>query len=214
MSIRIMLVDDHQIVREGLRALIDSQPDMKVVAEAEDGRTAVQMIRQQAPEVVVMDVGMPQLNGVEATRQIVEQNPSVRVIALSMHNDRRFVTGMLKAGAAGYLLKNSASDELLQAIHTVTLNQTYLSPAITGIVVEDYVRQAESIETSTLTNREREVLQLLAEGKSTKQIAAYLHVSTKTVATHRQNIMDKLELHSIAELTQYAISSGLITLEE
>ena len=214
MSIRILLADDHQIVREGLRFLIDSQSDMEVVAEAEDGRTAVKLIQEHIPDVAIMDVGMPYLNGIEATRQIVAEMPGVRVIALSMHDDRRFVSGMLRAGASGYLLKNCASEELIQAVHTVVSNQTYLSPAITGIVVEDYVRQAEEDKPPVLTNREREVLQVLAEGLSTEQIAAQLHVSPKTVATHRQNIMDKLDLHSIAELTQYAIKSGLITLEE
>ena len=213
MGIRILLADDHQIVREGLGFLIGAQSDMEVVAEAQDGRMALQLVEEHRPDVAIMDVGMPQLNGVEATRQIATEFPQVKVIALSMHDDRRFVSGMLRAGASGYLLKNCASDELIQAIRTVVANQTYLSPAITGIVVEDYVRQAEEIEPPVLTDREREVLQLLAEGLSTKEIAGRLHVSPKTVATHRQNIMNKLELHSIAELTQYAISAGLITPE-
>lgn len=213
MKIRIVLADDHQIVREGLHALIAAERDLVVVAEAEDGRTAVQLVAEHEPDVVIMDIGMPELNGVDATRQILAHRPGIKVIALSMHSDSRFVTGMLKAGAAGYLLKNCASDELVNAINTVVQHRIYLSPSITGVVIEDYIRQSAAIEEPVLTEREREVLQLLAEGKATREIAQQLHVSAKTVATHRQNIMDKLDLHSVAQLTQYAISQGLVTLQ-
>ncbi len=213
MKIRIVLADDHQIVREGLHALIATERDLVVVAEAEDGRTAVQLVADHEPDVVIMDIGMPELNGVDATRQILAHHPGIKVIALSMHSDSRFVTGMLKAGAAGYLLKNCACDELVNAINTVMQHRIYLSPSITGVVIEDYIRRSAAIEEPVLTQREREVLQLLAEGKATREIAEKLHVSAKTVATHRQNIMDKLDLHSVAQLTQYAISQGLVTLQ-
>ncbi len=213
MKIRIVLADDHQIVREGLHALIATERDLVVVAEAEDGRTAVQLVADHEPDVVIMDIGMPELNGVDATRQILAHHPGIKVIALSMHSDSRFVTGMLKAGAAGYLLKNCACDELVNAINTVMQHRIYLSPSITGVVIEDYIRRSAAIEEPVLTQREREVLQLLAEGKATREIAKKLHVSAKTVATHRQNIMDKLDLHSVAQLTQYAISQGLVTLQ-
>ena len=217
MSIRILLADDHQIVRDGLRALIEQQPDMEVVAEAEEGRTAVQLVQEQSPDVIIIDVGMPDLNGIEATSQIRTMALGVKVIALSMHSDRRYVTGMLRAGASGYLLKDCAFEELVRAVHAVAAGQTYLSPAIPGVVVEDYVRHIEPDDeshSSPLTAREREVLQLLAEGQLSRQIAEHLHVSVKTVETHRQNIMEKLDLHTIADLTKYAIRTGLTSLED
>lgn len=216
MRIRVLLADDHKIVRDGLRALIEQQADIAVVAEAEDGRTAVGLVQDLSPDVVVMDIGMPDLNGIEATRQIIAKTSDVKVIALSMHSDRRFVAGMLGAGASGYLLKDSAFEELADAIRLVFADQTYLSPGITGVVIEDYVHHASAAEDTvlaTLTAREREVLQLLAEGRSTKQIASDLKVSVKTVETHRQNVMKKLNLHSIADLTKYAIREGLTALE-
>lgn len=215
MSIRILLADDHKIVREGIRALLEKQPNMEVVAEAEDGRTAVRLARDLSPDVVVMDIGMPALNGIEATRQIVSELPGVKVVALSMHSNRRFVARMLKAGASGYLLKDCAFEELIRAVRAVAAGQLYLSPEITGVVVENYVRHLQEIDLapSDLTPREREVLQLLAEGKSIKQIASTLHVSVKTVGTHRQHLMQKLDIHSTAELTKYAIRAGLTSLE-
>ena len=216
MSIRILLADDHKIVREGLGALIDQQSGMEVVAQAEDGRTAVELARKLSPDVVIMDIGMPELNGVEATRQILAMVSGVRVIALSMHSDRRFVGEMLRAGASGYLLKDCAFEELDRAVRTVISNRIYLSPGITGVVVEDYLHPARSRDkgaSSLLTSREREVLQLLAEGKSTKQIAFDLKLSGKTIETHRQRIMKKLKLHAIADLTKYAIRTGLTSLQ-
>jgi len=214
-TIKILLADDHQIVREGLNAILAKHPDLKVVGEAADGRTAVRLARDLAPDVVIIDIGMPDLNGIEATRQIVAEVPGVKVIALSMHADKQFVSGMLKAGAAGYLLKYCASEELLQAIQTVRANRVYLSPDLVGLVVEDYVQQLEGRDASAfkvLTPREREVLQLLAEGRTTREIAARLHVSVKTIEVHRKQMMDKLGLQSLAELIKYAIREGLTSL--
>lgn len=216
MSIRIIIADDHQIVRQGLSTLLAKEPDMEVVAEAENGRKVVQMAKELSPHIVIMDVNMPDLNGIEATRQILHASPAVKVIALSMHTDRRFVVNMLKAGACGYLLKDCAFEELAHAIRLVMANKTYLSPGVSDIVIKDYVRGLStpgSSAFSVLTAREREVLQLMAEGKTTSQIAEHLHISVKTVETHRQQVMHKLGIHSIAELTKYAIREGLTSLE-
>ncbi|MBM4273774.1 MAG: response regulator transcription factor [Deltaproteobacteria bacterium] len=212
MKVKILLADDHQIVREGLNSILSKRPDMQVVGEAEDGRTAVRLARELAPHVVIIDIGMPELNGIEATRQIVAEVPGVKVIALSMHSDKRFVSGMLKAGASGFLLKYCASEELIRAIQTVRANRVYLSPEITGIVVEDYKQKLEEDEASAykiLSPREREVLQLLAEGKTTRQIAEALHVTVKTIEVHRKQMMDKLGLGSFADLIKFAIREGL-----
>ncbi|UCH43520.1 MAG: response regulator transcription factor [Dehalococcoidales bacterium] len=217
MSIRILLAEDHKMVREGLRGLLESQPDMEVVAEAGDGRAAMQLVQETSPDVVVMDVVMPDLNGIEATRQVVVRSPGVKVVALSMYSDTRFITGMLSAGASGYVLKDCAIEELVQAIHTVAENQTYLSPGITQIVVRDYIDHLDKMRPSAfslLTAREREVLQLLAEGMTMKEIAYQLDLGVKTVETHRQQIMEKLDTHSIAELTKYAIREGLTSLDK
>ncbi|MHC4362839.1 MAG: response regulator [Planctomycetota bacterium] len=216
MSTRILLVDDHKITRQGLRSLLENQGDMEVIAEAEEGRTAVRLVREIVPDVVIMDVSMPDLNGMEAARQIVADCPGVKIIALSMHSDALFVTEMLKSGASGYLLKDCAFEELALAIRTVSDEKTYLSPSISGVVVNDYVHllsKGESVDTEVLSSREREVLQLLAEGKSTKQMALRLHISVKTVETHRRQIMEKLDIHSVAELTKYAIRKGFTSLE-
>ena len=214
---RILLADDHRIVRQGLRSLLEAEADFEVVAEAENGRQAIEMAEELAPDVVVMDVGMPEMNGVEATRRVVVNNPQVKVVALSMHSDRRFVAEMLKAGAAGYLLKDGAFEELVGAIRTVAAGRTYLSPRIADVVVEGYLRNqaapSEPTAYAKLSPREREVLQLLAEGKATKEAAAALHLSVKTVETHRRQIMEKLNLYSVAELTKYAIREGLTSLE-
>jgi len=216
MGIRIILADDHKITRQGLRSLLEAIADMEVVAEAENGRGAVELAKQFSPDVIIMDVSMPDLNGVEATRQILADNPAVRVVALSMHSDTLFVSEMLKSGAGGYLLKDCAFEELEQAIRTVMQGKSYLSPSISGVVVEDYLHRLGREEVSALqvlTDREREVLQLMAEGQSTKQIALKLHISAKTVETHRRQIMNKLDLHTVAELTKYAIRKGLTALE-
>ncbi len=217
MAISILIADDHKIVREGLIALLSQHPQMQVVGEAENGRQAVQLAASLRPQVVIIDIGMPELNGIEATRQIVAEVPGAKVIALSMHSDKRFVKGMLKAGAAGYLLKYCASEELVSAIQMVMANRVYLSHDITGIVVEDYVQKLADSDASafqTLTPREREVLQLLAEGHSTRQIADTLHVSVKTIEVHRKQLMDKLGLASLADLVKYAIREGLTSIEQ
>ena len=216
MSLRILLADDHRIMREGLRSLLEKQPDTEVIAEAENGRTTVQMSRRFKPDVVLMDIIMPDLNGIDATRQILAELPDIKVIALSMHADKKFVVEMLGAGASGYLLKDTAFEELGKALHTVVNNRTYLSPKIAGLMAEDYSPSSatkDSLVAPVLTNREREVIQLLAEGKTTKQIASLLNVSVKTVETHRKKIMDKLGTNSVAELTKYAIREGLTSLD-
>jgi len=213
---RIFLADDHKIMREGLRALLEKQDGIEVVAEAEDGRTAVRLVRELLPDVVIMDVSMPDLNGIEATRQIVAQSPHVKVLALSMHSHKRFVEEMLRAGASGYLVKDCDIEELVSAIRAVMVNQVYLSPRVAAPIIEDYVSTSPAAGTSApsvLTPREREVLQLLAEGKRTKDVASTLHVSVKTVETHRRQIMRKLDIHSLAELVKYALREGLTSPE-
>ena len=217
MSIRVLIADDHKIMLAGLRSLLEKQTDFDVVGEADNGRLAVKMAHEKKPDVVVMDVSMPDLNGIEATMQICESLPETRVIALSMHSDKRFVMGMLRAGASGYLLKDCASQELANAILQVATGKKYLSPEITGVVLGDILQGESSGEVATATSqlspREREVLQLIAEGWSTKQIASHLYVSVKTIETHRRQIMKKLDLHSIADLTKYAIREGLTSIE-
>ena len=216
MSVRIILADDHKIMREGLRALLAKQKEIEVIAEADSGRGVIELCSQLHPDVVVIDISMPDLNGIDAARQITRQAPDIKVIALSMHSDKKYVKEMLAAGASGYLLKDAAFEELGMAIATVLKNKTYLSPQITDTVVKDYVNENvphNSIASMALSAREREVLQLIAEGKSTRDVAATLYVSVKTVETHRKQIMDKLGLNSIAELTKYAIREGLTSVE-
>jgi DNA-binding NarL/FixJ family response regulator len=216
--LRVLLADDHKIVRDGLRALLEGQPSMQVIGEAEDGRTACDMASSLRPDVVVMDIAMPDLNGIDATRRIMSDSPNVRVIALSMHTDRRFVSEMLKAGASGYLVKDAAFEELTGAIQTVTQGRVYLSEGIAGVVVQDYVRhlgggEVEVSPVAKLSPREREVLQLAAEGNSTKEIASHLGLSVKTVETHRRQIMDKLGIYNLAGLIKFAIREGLTSLD-
>ena len=211
---RVLLADDHKILRQGLRTLLEREKDIQIVGEADNGRSSVKLSGELAPDVVVMDVAMPDLNGIDATRRITEAEPRTRVLALSMHSDGRYVKGMLQAGARGYILKDCAAEELTHAIRTVMAGQVYVSPGVTGAIVNDYVRQLSAADgPATLTPREREVLQLLAEGGSTANIAAGLHLSVKTIETHRKHIMDKLGLRSIAELTKYAIREGITTVE-
>lgn len=213
---RVLLADDHKILRQGLRTLLEQEADIEIVGEADNGRTSVKLAGELAPDVVIMDVAMPDLNGIDATRRITDAEPKARVLALSMHSDGRYVKGMLQAGARGYILKDCAAEELTRAIRTVMADQVYVSPGVTGTIVDDYVRQlaaAKVDESATLTHREREVLQLLAEGGSTAHIADELHLSVKTVETHRKRIMDKLGLRSIAELTKYAIREGITALD-
>jgi two-component system, NarL family, response regulator NreC len=213
--IRILLADDHTVVRKGLRLLLESQTGFQVVAEAGDGRQAVTLAEQAAPDVVVMDVAMPILNGIEAARQIVSKQPHPEVVFLSMHSDESYVLRALKAGARGYLLKDSAEYDLINAVKAVTEGKAYFSPAISKMLVEDYMRQMHErkVEDSyeLLTTREREILQLLAEGKNNKDVANLLNLSLYTVETHRSNIFQKLNLHSGAELILYAIRKGVIS---
>lgn len=216
MDIRIIIADDHQIVRQGLKVLIEKESDMQVVGEAEDGPNTVRMAKELAPDVVIMDIKMPDLNGIEATRQILSEMPNMKIIALSMYPDQRFVMNMLRSGARGYVLKDCAFEELVQAIRMVMANKTYLCPLVTEVVVKDYVNLTPSPSQSSiavLTAREREVLRLLAEGRRTSQIAQLLEISVKTVDTHRQQIIHKLGIRSLAELTKYAIREGLTSLE-
>ncbi|MCF7958211.1 MAG: response regulator transcription factor [Phycisphaerae bacterium] len=215
MNVRIVLVDDHNIIRDGLKSMLEKQSNIEVVAEANNGRNAVDIVRQTLPNIVVMDVGMPELNGIDATCQILSEFPKIKILALSMHSDKQFVLAMLKSGASGYLLKNCAFNELIQAIETISDNKIYLSPSIANLVLEELVTEKKDLHPPTnLTSREREVLQLLTEGKTTKQIAMSLHISASTVETHRRQTMEKLDLHNIAELTKYAIREGLTTLEQ
>jgi DNA-binding NarL/FixJ family response regulator len=214
MSIKIILADDHRITREGIRSLLNEQPDMRVVAETGTGRAAVELAADLAPDVVVMDVTMPELNGVEATRQIKAENPGVKVLVLSMHSERQFVSEMLAAGASGYLLKDCPSDELIRGIRTVAAGTMYLSPDVQGILLKSAPAAVGGggSDWRSLSPREREVLQRVAEGKNTKEIALELHLSPKTVETHRRQVMAKLQLNSVAELTHFAIREGFTSL--
>jgi DNA-binding NarL/FixJ family response regulator len=214
MSTTILLVDDHRIVREGLRTLLGQQPDLEVVGEAADGRDAVAQARLLKPDVIVMDIAMPELNGVEATRLILAELPQARVVALSMYADRRFVAEILRAGALGYVLKDGAFEELALAIRTITEGKTYLSPSIAGLVVEELMQRTSapgSPSLGGLTPRERQVLKLLADGMRPREIAQELSISVKTVEVHKQNLMNKLEIHTASELTRFAIREGLTT---
>lgn len=215
-TVSVLLADDHKIMRAGLRSLLEKTANVSVIAEADDGRQAVQLATQLRPDLVIMDISMPKLNGVDATRQIMATLPDTKIIALSMHSDKRFLVEMFQAGAVGYLLKDCAAKELEQAIKTVSDRQCYLSPEIAGVLLEDYMDRFQSKPAdaaSVLTAREREVLQLIAEGWSTKNIAEHLYISIKTAESHRRKIMKKLDLHTVADLTKYAIKEGLTSLD-
>lgn len=213
--IRVLLADDHAVVRKGLRFLLERQPDMEVVGEAADGREAVRLAEELQPRVVVMDIGMPLLNGIEATAQIVKRLPQAGVIMLSVHADETYLVRALSAGAKGYLLKDSAEDDLIRAVRVVAQGKPFFSPAIAQTLLEDYMRylQQRGLEDSyeLLTDREKQILRLLAEGKSNKEVAALLNLSVYTVETHRTHIMQKLNLHNTAELVLYAVRKKIIT---
>ena len=215
-KIRILIVDDHQILREGLKALLAKEPDMEVVAEAEEGREALELARRLEPQVVILDITLPGLNGIELTRQILAENAEARVVALSIHTEQTYVSEMLSAGARAYLPKDTAFSELAKAVHAVVEGQVYLAPSVTGNLVKDYLYKISEGTSRPISHklspREREVLQLLAEGMSAKEIAAFLHISRKTVESHRRRIMDKLGIQNIAQLTKFAIREGLTTL--
>ena len=213
MSVKIIIADDHKIMRDGLRNMLDKESGMEVVAEAKNGREAVSLAEQLRPDILIMDISMEGLNGIDATRALVAKGLGTRVIALSMHADKRFVAGMFEAGAMAYLLKECSYDELLEAVHQVMSGRTYLCSMISGVMIRDYIQRMRKNETSVLSPREKEILQLMAEGSTTKRIADQLQVSVKTVETHRQHIMDKLNIYSIAELTKYAIKEGITSLD-
>lgn len=213
--IRILLADDHTVVRDGLRALIERQPDMTVVAEAEDGRDSVRLAEEQSPDVVVMDIAMPNMNGIEATRRILAANPGTSVVILSMHQDESYVLRSLKAGAKGYLLKDSLRADIVDAIRMVSQGRSFFTRKISQILQEDYMGQLQrrGLEDSydLLTDREREILQLVAEGKTNKEAAGVLNISPTTVETHRTHILQKLGLHSVPDLILYAVRKGIIS---
>lgn len=216
MNIKVMLAEDHHIVRQGIRSMLEKEPGIVVVGEAVDGRETVQKALELKPDIIVMDVSMPNMNGIEATRRICAENPDIKVIALSVHSDDPFVSGMLTAGASGYLIKDCVLEELVTALSTVAAGRIYLSPAITQNVLQEYKamkgREVNSVF-QTLTSREREVLQLIVEGKSMKQVGASLFISEKTVATHRMHIMEKLGIYNVPDLVKTAIREGLIQVE-
>jgi DNA-binding NarL/FixJ family response regulator len=213
MSVRIIIADDHKIMRDGLRNMLDKETGMEVVAEAKNGREALQLAEQLRPDILIMDISMDDLNGIDATRALTAKGLGTKVIGLSMHADKRFVAGMFEAGAMAYLLKDCSYDELLQAVRQVLAGRTYLCSMISGVVIRDYIQRMRRNETSVLSPREKEILQLMAEGSTTKRIADQLKVSVKTVETHRQHIMEKLNIFSIAELTKYAIKEGITSLD-
>jgi two-component system response regulator NreC len=212
---RILLADDHKLMRSGLKALIEQQPDLTVVGEADDGRQAVALAASLKPDLLVMDIGMPNLNGIEAARQITQANPGTAIVILSMHSDESYVLRALKAGAKGYLLKDSAESDLIRAVHAVAGGKSFFSPAVSKVLLDDYVRKLQRSGAEDaydlLTAREREILQLIAEGKSNKDVANLLNLSVYTVETHRSNIMEKLNLRGIPELILYAVRKGIIS---
>jgi DNA-binding NarL/FixJ family response regulator len=213
-NLRIVLADDHTLFRQGLRRVLEEQPGWQVIADASDGAAAVRLTMERQPHIVIMDIAMPRLNGVEATRQIVRRAPEVRVLILSMYSDDLYITQALQAGAHGFVLKDSADADLVRAVRDLAAGKSYFSPAVSKVVLDDYVRHLAdrgiSDRFDALTEREREVFQLIAEGHSNKDIAALLHLSPGTVETHRARIMEKLDLHSAAEIVLYAVRKGVI----
>lgn len=210
---RIVIAEDHTILREGLRSLLSSEPELRVVGEAKDGREAIRRVEQLEPDLILMDLSMPRMNGVEAIREIKNRIPETKVLALTVHKAEEFVLEVLQAGADGYVLKDASSEELVMAIRSVLEGQRYLSPAVSQMVIEGYLAGRKTGESpwDTLTKREREILKLIAEGHKNKEIADYLCISVKTVEKHRANLMKKLDLHSAAALTAYAMERGLVT---
>ena len=215
MSIRVIIADDHKIVRQGLAKLLEGEKDIEIVGEAGDGQSVMQLAREKSPNVIIMDLAMPHMNGIEATRQITKTSPMTKILALSMYLDRHYVAGVLGAGASGYLLKDCAVEELVNGVRTVNRGEVYLSQKVSGIIVKYYVQSRSTLDTTNciLSPRERQVLQLLAEGMTAKETAAMLGITTKTAEKTRQQIMEKLDLHSAAELTKFAIREGLTTLD-
>jgi DNA-binding NarL/FixJ family response regulator len=215
MAIKVLIADDHQLFREGLMNLISSAPDIEVIGEAKDGKEATEKVKTLNPEVVLIDIGMPKMNGIEATRIIKKQQPEIKIIAVSMHSDRQFVKGVLEAGADGYLLKNCTYRQLIEAIKSVVEGKKYLSDDITEMVIQGYLDPAEEVtgNQAELSERELEILKLYAEGKSTREISEKLFISVKTVGTHKQHIYEKLGLKSNADMVKYAIKEGLIQLQ-
>jgi len=213
-KIRILLADDHQLMRSGVRLMLEREPDLAVVGEASDGREAVSLTKSLKPEVVVMDVGMPNLNGIEAAQQMTEEDPDLAIVMVSMHSDESYVLRALKAGARGYLLKDSAQADLIKAVHAVGGGKSFFSPAVSKMLLDDYVRKLKRSGTEDaydlLTPREREILQLIAEGKSNKDVANLLNLSVYTVESHRSNLMEKLHLRGLPELILYAVRRGII----
>jgi len=217
MAVKVLLAEDHNLVRSGIRALLERAEGFEVVGEAADGKEAVRLVEKLEPDVVVMDVNMPGMNGIEATRGVLDKRPQTFVIMLSMHDDRRYIYEALKAGASGYLLKDAAFNELADAIKSVVSGKTYLSPSVADVALSDYVRRAhgerEGPGVELLSPREREVLAMIAEGKSSSEMGKELHISVHTIDTHRRKIMEKLEIHNLAGLIKFAIRHGLTGLE-
>lgn len=213
---RIVIADDHALVRQGLAELVDKQTDMEVIGQADDGEKLVELARELSPDVIILDISMPNLNGIEAARIVHDQDPNVKIVILSMHSEGDIVAEALRAGCMAYVLKSSLFEEISAALRTVAKNEHYLSPQVTSVVVDDYVHRAPAggqRDSTKLSSRERQVLQLVAEGLSTKQIALRLHISPKTAEANRHKIMEKLRVHSVAELTKYAIRKGLTSVE-